>query len=84
MVIPTVPGPAPKIQTGESEIQAVRKRTMQLTCIAGIGGLPQVTIPVEGPGGAPISISIIAGRHDDRRLLSFVQHVVRHLQHSEL
>lgn len=84
MVIPTVPGPAPKIQAGEDEIQAVRKRTMQLTCIAGIGGLPQVTIPVERPGEAPISISIIAGRHDDRRLLSFVQHVVRDLQHSDL
>ncbi|WP_244897346.1 amidase [Marinococcus halophilus] len=80
MVIPTVPGPAPKIQAGENEIQEVRKRTMQLTCIAGIGGLPQVTIPVERPGKAPISISIVANQHDDRRLLSFVQRVARHLQ----
>ncbi|MDZ5784159.1 amidase [Marinococcus luteus] len=83
MVIPTVPGPAPKIQAGEDEIQAVRKRTMQLTCIAGIGGLPQVTIPVEMSGKAPISISIIANRNDDRRLLSFIQHVVRNLQYND-
>jgi len=54
---------------------------MQLSCIAGLGGLPQVTMPVRSRDGYPVGLSFIAGPGRDMRLLRWVGDVaVRALQ----
>ncbi|RSL35209.1 hypothetical protein D7Z54_01145 [Salibacterium salarium] len=53
---------------------------MQLTCIAGIGGLPQVTIPISEVDGVPIGISIIANRFQDKKLLDAARNIVNLLR----
>ncbi|MNF15317.1 amidase [compost metagenome] len=45
---------------------------MMLSCIAGLAGLPQITLPVEGPDGLPLGLSVIGGHGQDLRLLSWV------------
>lgn len=50
---------------------------MMLSCIAGLAGLPQITLPVEGPEGLPIGLSVIGGPGQDLRLLSWIARVWR-------
>lgn len=40
--LPTAPGPAPLLNTPPAELDLFRSRLLSLTCIAGLGGLPQV------------------------------------------
>lgn len=72
LVVPTVPGAAPRIGLPDEEVERTRTKVMQLSCIAGLGGLPQVTIPLDGPGGLPVGLSFVAGPRQDRRLLRWV------------
>ena len=61
LIIPTIPGTAPDRNISGDAADKQRALTMQLCCIAGLSGLPQVTIPVGEVDGAPIGLSIIAG-----------------------
>jgi amidase len=72
LVVPTVPGAAPLCGLGGEAVEQNRARTLQLSCPAGLAGLPQVTVPVAGPGGLPVGLSFIAGRGQDRRLLNWL------------
>ncbi|MEI7024286.1 amidase [Paenibacillus sp. y28] len=72
LVIPTAPGIAPlRGQTGEA-LEHRRSRTMQLTCIAGLAGLPQATLPLAKVNGCPVGLSVIAAQGQDRKLLSWL------------
>lgn len=71
LVIPTAPGPAPLRNLHGEKAEQYRAKVMQLTCIAGLAGLPQVTVPVE-VNGLPIGLSFIANRNNDRKLLHWV------------
>lgn len=42
LVVPSAPGPAPKLNTPASELEGFRSRLLALTCIAGVAKLPQV------------------------------------------
>ena len=44
LMLPTAPGPAPTINTPPAELDLFRSRLLSLTCIAGLGGLPQVLL----------------------------------------
>ncbi|WP_077623651.1 amidase [Sediminibacillus massiliensis] len=70
LIIPTASGPAPHRNLTTAELEDRRTRTMQLSCIAGLAGLPQVTIPIATIKGQPLGLSIIAGKNQDKRLLS--------------
>lgn len=69
LAIPTAPGPAPLLGLNGAEAEAYRAKVMQLSCIAGLSGLPQLTIPVMRPDGLPLGLSFIGGRHTDLQLL---------------
>jgi len=73
LVIPTAPGEAPLRQLSMEEMELYRTRTMQLTCIAGLTGFPQVTIPLMKRNGIPIGLSFIANQFQDIKLLKFIQ-----------
>jgi len=72
LVIPTTPDIAPLLRESGEALELRRQQTLMLTCIAGLSGLPQITIPAGLLHGAPIAISIIAGANQDLKLLSFV------------
>jgi amidase len=46
-----------------------------LTSLAGIGRLPQVSMPLAEVDGLPIGLSLVAGRGQDAFLLSVAQAV---------
>lgn len=69
LVLPTAPCGAPVIGLPGEEIEMTRTRILQLSCIAGLGGLPQVTLPLAKTDGLPVGLSLIAGRGQDLKLL---------------
>jgi amidase len=77
LVIPTVPGPAPLRGGGLRQLEENRSGAMMLSCIAGLAGLPQVTLPMLSTNGLPLGLSVIAGHGQDLRLLSWVKEVWR-------
>ncbi|SER93123.1 amidase [Salisediminibacterium halotolerans] len=72
LVLPTVPGCAPKIGLTGSAADNQRKKTMQLSCIAGLAGLPQVTLPVPLEGNLFAGLSVIAPPGRDLDLLEWL------------
>ncbi|MEL6317356.1 MAG: amidase, partial [Pseudomonadota bacterium] len=67
---PTAPGPAPMRDATAAELEADRARLLGLFCAAGLGGLPQLSIPGARAGGAPVGLSLIGGRGRDAALLA--------------
>jgi amidase len=64
---------APTIAPLKGEIRDRRgdyyRRTLSLTSIAGVGRLPQVTLPAATVASAPIGLSLLAGPGEDSLLL---------------
>ncbi|MDQ0061845.1 amidase [Paenibacillus harenae] len=82
LMMPTVPAAAPLLGQSGEEVERVRKRTFELCCVAGLSGLPQVTIPIMGKDGLPIGLSFMAGRNQDARLLAWVANQADDIIHS--
>jgi amidase len=68
--LPTAPGPAPRLDAGGAAVEAFRQRAQRLTCIAGLTGLPQVTIPAARLNDLPIGLSLIGPAGSDAELLA--------------
>jgi amidase len=69
LALPTTPSIAPAIQATEQELDHFRTGAMALTCIAGISGLPQVTMPAGTASGCPVGLSFIGWAGGDEALL---------------
>lgn len=69
LIIPTTPGPAPLLNTPPETLETWRANLLSLTCIGGLVGLPQVTIPIFLANGLPVGLSLIGPRGSDEELL---------------
>ena len=77
LVYPTSPAPAPELTAPAAALEAVREATVGATAIAGLAGLPEVTLPaatVRVPDGeAPVGLSLVGGFGRDRALLALAR-----------
>jgi amidase len=79
LVFPTSPCAAPLLTASLAEQQEVREATMGVTAIAGLAGLPEVslpaaTVPVGGAvARAPVGLSLVAAPGRDRALLALAR-----------
>lgn len=71
MVLPSAPNIAPLTSSDAAALRDHRSRVLSLTCIAGLAGLPQLSLPLAEVRGCPLGISLIAPREADRALLAF-------------
>lgn len=69
LVLPTVPDIAPVVNAPPASTDDFRARAMSLLCIAGLGGLPQLSLPYLTLDGCPLGVSLIAARGNDAMLL---------------
>ena len=71
-LVPTASNLAPLLTSSAEELEQFRKDTFQLVSIAGLGGLPQVNIPVFKINGCGFGISLIGAHDSDLQLLDFI------------
>ena len=70
LVLPATAGPAPLIGEADNRVDEVRIRTIRLTCLAGLGGMPQITVPLRGSDGLPRGVGLLGPAESDRALVS--------------
>jgi len=73
LVFPTMPSCAPLKSTPEDELQAFREQALQLLCLSGNSGLPQITVPLASVHGAPMGVSLMGPHGSDKRLIALAQ-----------
>jgi amidase len=69
LALPSAPCIAPRIDTAADALESFRVRVMRLTCLAGLSGLPQVSIPAGTVAGCPVGLSFIGWAGGDEALL---------------
>jgi amidase len=77
MALPTAPSIAPPLAATGEALELFRVRTMRLTCIAGLAGLPQINIPVGTVSGCPAGLSFVGWPGADEVLLDLAGQVAR-------
>lgn len=77
LLMPPVPGGAPRLDASAQQVNDIRTRSQKLLCMAGLAGLPQVVMPWQCVDGAPVGLSLMGARFAD-------EHIVQaaHLLHS--
>jgi amidase len=78
VVLPTTPSPAPLLSASPATVQEFRSRSMLLTCTAGIGGLPQLSLPGGRVETAPVGVSLLGWAGGDEALLDIACALGRH------
>lgn len=68
-VLPSAASLAPRRDADPAVVDAVRMRTMAITCIAGLAGLPQVSLPVTTPDGDVLGVSLLGPAGSDLALI---------------
>ena len=77
LMLPTMPDIAPFLQSSPQDTVAFRERSLGLLCIAGLGGLPQVSLPFATLNGCPVGLSLLAARGNDEMLLNIARRLDR-------
>jgi len=73
MAYPTSPLVAPPLDASQAEQLRVRERTIGVTAISGLAGLPEVSIPAGAVEGVPVGLSLLAAPGRDRALLALAE-----------
>ncbi|HVZ14414.1 MAG TPA: amidase [Bauldia sp.] len=76
VVMPTMPGIAPRLDADEDEFERFRATALMLTCISSESGCPQLTLPLAELDGCPLGLSLLAPAGRDRALLALGRQVL--------
>ena len=68
-IVPSAAGLAPLLNESGEAIDLLRMRTMHLTCVAGISGVCQVSIPFKNSAGVPVGVSLMGPAGSDLALI---------------
>jgi len=68
LFMPPTPGVAPRVSESDASLEAFRARTLELTALASITGVPQIVVPAVELEGAPIGLSFVGAWGADRSL----------------
>ena len=77
LLMPTMPDVAPWIRQTDAELEDYRNRATRLLSIAGMAGLPQVTLPLARHQDAPLGISLVGPEGSDRSLVQLAEQIHR-------
>jgi amidase len=76
IALPTLPAVAPLVAGPEPDLEAFRQRALPVLCSAGLGGLPQISIPLADVGGVPLGLSLIGPAGRDRALIELAVRIL--------
>lgn len=69
LVLPSMPDVAPLRREPESALEDYRNRAIRILCVAGLAGLPQVSLPLGRKDGAALGLGLIGPVGSDRSLV---------------
>jgi amidase len=75
IMLPTMPDVAPRLTEGEATLEGYRNNAINLLCIAGLAGLPQVSLPLASRLGAPLGLSLIGPAGSDLSLVRLAERI---------
>ncbi|HEV7575530.1 MAG TPA: amidase family protein, partial [Caldimonas sp.] len=75
LVMPTMPDVAPLASADEAGLEDYRNRATRMLCIAGLAGLPQLSLPLGHRLGAPLGISLLGPAGSDRSLVRLAERI---------
>jgi amidase len=70
LVLPTSPGPAPFLTSPENVLNDFRMGAFDMLCVAGLSGLPQLSVPSGRVDKGPVGLSLIGSKNSERALIS--------------
>ena len=77
LCLPTSPRTAPLKNTPVDDIEIrYRHQAMHLLCIAGLGGLAQISLPLVEIDGLPLGLSLVGPRGSDMQLLKLARELL--------
>jgi len=76
IVLPTLPTIAVRVDADEAEFEAFRAQALQMLCIAGLAGFPQISLPLASVDGCPVGLSLIAPAGRDRALIALARSIL--------
>src|SRR5205807_10197542 len=75
--VPTSPRVAPLRGTPADKVEVeYRNQALRILSIAGLCGLPQISLPMATSDGLPIGLSLIGARNCDRALIALAKRVL--------
>lgn len=75
VVLPSAAGLAPLLNATGADVDAMRTRTMHITCIGGISGVCQVSIPYKNAQGLPVGVSLMGPAGSDLALIELAKQI---------
>jgi amidase len=75
--LPTSPRVAPLRGTPADKVEVeYRNQAQRILCIAGLCGLPQISLPMASIDGLPLGLSLMGARHSDQALIALAKRVL--------
>lgn len=75
LVLPAAATPPPPRTAGPGIHETTRRRTLRLTCLASIAGLPAVTLPLGRDEGGPSGLCLVGAPGTDRSLIHLARSI---------
>lgn len=72
LMMPTMPDIAPLLGENEEALNDYRAKALNLLCLSGLAGVPQVSMPLTARLGAPLGLSLVAPAGSDGSLVRLV------------
>lgn len=73
LVFPSSPCEAPPRDATPASLDELRRRTQRVTAIAGLAGLPELSLPLARVSAGPVGLSLAAAPGRDRALLELAE-----------
>ncbi|AND16666.1 amidase family protein [Rathayibacter tritici] len=77
LLLPSTSSVAPALDDSAEALDAARTATLGLTCVAGIGGYPALSVPRLSVDGAPVGLCLVGPRGADLALLELAAGLAR-------
>jgi len=69
ILMPTMPDVAPLLSDSDEALESYRNQAIKMLCVAGLGGCPQLSLPLMQIDGVPLGFSLIGTPGSDKGLI---------------
>ena len=77
LLMPSMPDVAPLVSASDAALDDYRNSAIRMLCLAGLAGLPQISMPLARRLDAPLGIGLLGPAGSDRSLISIAERIAR-------